>query len=105
MYPIPAALTSFAMAAYTVREECDELTGEYRESEAGKDRDPLHPVTLSPFVQSPVPGFTISGRLTKHHLRNEAELDSLALRLAGSLLEASPHGLLRTALDSYMSNG
>ena len=30
------------MAAYTVREECDERTGEYRENEAGKDRDPLH---------------------------------------------------------------
>jgi hypothetical protein len=29
------------MAAYTVREECDERTGEYRENEAGKDRDPL----------------------------------------------------------------
>ena len=66
---------------------------------------PSAPVTLSPFVQSPVPGFTISGRLTKHHLRNEAELDSLALRLAGSHFEASPYGLLRTALDSYMSNG
>jgi len=41
----------------------------------------------------------------QHHLRNEAESDSLALRLAGSHFEASPCGLLRTALDSYMSNG
>ena len=38
-------------------------------------------------------------------LRNEAESDLLALRLAGSHFEASPYGLLRTALDSYMSNG
>jgi hypothetical protein len=30
-----------AMAAYTVREECDERTGEYRENEAGEGRDPL----------------------------------------------------------------
>ena len=30
------------MAAYTVRQECDERTGEYRENEAGEDRDPLH---------------------------------------------------------------
>ena len=30
------------MATYSVREECDERTGEYRENEAGKDRDPLH---------------------------------------------------------------
>jgi len=29
------------MAADTVREECDERTGEYRENEAGEDRDPL----------------------------------------------------------------
>jgi CheY-like chemotaxis protein len=29
------------MAADTVREECDECTGEYRENEAGEDRDPL----------------------------------------------------------------
>jgi hypothetical protein len=38
-------------------------------------------------------------------LRNEADSDLLALRLAGSHFEASPYGLLRTALDSYMSNG
>jgi len=44
-------------------------------------------------------------RANQHHLRNEAESDLLALRLAGSLFEASPHGLLRTALDSFMSNG
>ncbi len=30
------------MAAYTIREECDERTGEYREMEEGEDRDPLH---------------------------------------------------------------
>ena len=54
---------------------------------------------------SPVSGFTTSGGLTKHYLCNEAESDSLALRLAGSHFEASPYGLLRTALDSYMSNG
>ena len=29
------------MAAYTVRKECDERTGQYRENEAGEDRDPL----------------------------------------------------------------
>ena len=33
------------MAADTVREECDERTGEYRENEAGEDRDPLHSVS------------------------------------------------------------
>ena len=34
------------MPPYTVREECDKRTGEYRENEAGKDRDPftLHSV-------------------------------------------------------------
>ncbi len=48
-YPIPAAPAPYAMAADTVREECGERTGEYRENEAGKDRDgsessaaPLH---------------------------------------------------------------
>jgi hypothetical protein len=30
------------MAADTAKEECDKRTGEYRENEAGKDRDPLH---------------------------------------------------------------
>ena len=30
------------MAEDTVRQECDERTGEYRENEAGEDRDPLH---------------------------------------------------------------
>jgi hypothetical protein len=54
---------------------------------------------------SPVTGFAKSGWLTKHHSRNEAESDLLALRLAGSHFEASPYGLLRNALDSYMSNG
>ena len=29
------------MAEDTVRQECDERTGEYRENEAGEDRDPL----------------------------------------------------------------
>jgi hypothetical protein len=29
------------MAAYTVREKSDERTGEYRENQAGEDRDPL----------------------------------------------------------------
>jgi len=33
------------MAEDTVREECDERTGEYRENEAGKDRDPLQSTT------------------------------------------------------------
>ena len=66
---------------------------------------PSAPVTLSPLVPSPVTGFATSGGLTRHYLRNEAESDSLALRLAGSHFEASPYGLLRTALDSYMSNG
>jgi len=32
-----------AMAADTLRQECDERTGEYRENRAGKDRDPLQP--------------------------------------------------------------
>jgi hypothetical protein len=32
------------MAEDTVRQECDERTGEYRENEAAKDRDPLHDV-------------------------------------------------------------
>jgi hypothetical protein len=32
------------MAADTVREECDERTGEYRENEAGEDHDPLRSV-------------------------------------------------------------
>src|SRR5947209_7220632 len=41
---------------------------------------------------SPVTGFAKSGWLTKHHLRNEAEPDLLALRLAGSHFEASPYG-------------
>src|ERR1039457_2627164 len=40
-YPIPASRAPCATVAYTVREECDERTGEYRENEAGKDRDPL----------------------------------------------------------------
>lgn len=66
---------------------------------------PSAPVTLSPFVPSPVTGFATSGGLTRHYLCNEAESDLLALRLAGSLFEASPYGLLRTAPDSYMSNG
>ena len=35
------------MAADTVREECDERTGEYRENEAGEDRDPLQDVIPS----------------------------------------------------------
>jgi hypothetical protein len=30
------------MAVDTLRQECDERTGEYRENGAGKDRDPLH---------------------------------------------------------------
>ena len=30
------------MAEDTVRQECDERTGEYRENEEGEDRDPLH---------------------------------------------------------------
>jgi len=54
---------------------------------------------------SPVTGFARSGWLSKHYLCNEAESDSLSLRLAGSHFEASPYGLLRTAPDSYMSNG
>jgi hypothetical protein len=63
-------------------------------------------MTLSPFVQSPVTGFTHIRRANQiHYLRNEAESDSLALRLAGSHFEVSPYRLLRTALDSYMSNG
>ena len=37
----PGRTRCCAMAAYTVREERDELTGEYRENEAGEDRDPL----------------------------------------------------------------
>ena len=41
-YPIPATPVPYAMAAYTIREECDERTGEYREMEEGEDRDPLH---------------------------------------------------------------
>ena len=44
-------------------------------------------------------------RANQTRLRNEAESDSLALRLAGSHFEASPYGSLRTALDGYMSNG
>jgi hypothetical protein len=40
-YPIPTATSSCGMAADTVREECDERTGEYRENEAGEDRGPL----------------------------------------------------------------
>jgi hypothetical protein len=40
-YPIPTPTRPRAMAAYPVREECDERTGEYRENEAGNDRDPL----------------------------------------------------------------
>jgi hypothetical protein len=30
------------MAADTAKEECDKRTGDYRENEAGEDRDPLH---------------------------------------------------------------
>ena len=30
------------MAADTLRQECDERTGKYRENGAGKDCDPLH---------------------------------------------------------------
>ena len=59
----------------------------------------------SSVCSSPLSGFAKSGWLTIHYLRNEAESDLLALRLAGSHFEASPYGLLRTALDSYMSNG
>jgi len=44
-------------------------------------------------------------RANQTRLRNEAESDLLALRLAGSHFEASPYGLRRTTLDSYMSNG
>jgi hypothetical protein len=41
-YPDPTH--SRAMPAYTVRKECDERNGKYRENEAGEDRDPLqHP--------------------------------------------------------------
>ena len=28
--------------AFTIREECDERTGQFREDEAGEDREPLH---------------------------------------------------------------
>ena len=34
------------MAADTLRQECDERIGEYRENGAGKDRDPLQNVKL-----------------------------------------------------------
>jgi hypothetical protein len=44
-YPIPAAPTPRAMAVDTLRQECDERTGEYRENGAGKDRDPLQGVS------------------------------------------------------------
>jgi hypothetical protein len=37
------------MAADTLRQECDERTGEYRENRAGKDRDPLQPVSKGGF--------------------------------------------------------
>jgi hypothetical protein len=40
-YPIPTAPAPCALAADTVREECDERIGKYRENEAGEDRDPL----------------------------------------------------------------
>ena len=46
-------------------------------------------MTLSPFVQSPVTGFTHIRRANQiHYLRNEAESDSLALRLTDSLPQA-----------------
>jgi hypothetical protein len=41
-YPIPTATHPRAIAADTVRQECDERTGKHRENEAGEDRDPLH---------------------------------------------------------------
>jgi hypothetical protein len=46
-YPIPAAPPPCAMAAYTVREERDERTGEYRENEAGEDRDRLQQISTA----------------------------------------------------------
>jgi len=44
-------------------------------------------------------GFSFSGRLATFSLCNEADLSSLALRLAGSPHEASPAELLRRTLD------
>ena len=38
------------MAADIVREECDERTGEYREIEAGEDRDPLQFMQITIFT-------------------------------------------------------
>ena len=38
----PARTAPCAMAEDTVRQECDERAGEYRENEAGEDHDPLH---------------------------------------------------------------
>ena len=49
------------MAEDTVRQECDERTGEYRENEAGEDRDPLH------HAASRDPEAVRSGVAVRHH--------------------------------------
>jgi hypothetical protein len=67
-YPIPAAPALCVMAADTAKEECDKRTGDYRENEAGEDRDPLH---QNPRVRiqgdrsrrSPASGWECDGRV------------------------------------------
>jgi hypothetical protein len=52
----------------------------------------LHP----PVASSPVPGFTLSGRLATTNLRNEAESGSLALRLTSSSRRGFTEPVTRT---------
>ena len=60
---------------------------------------PGSPVAYCSRLTSPlVAGFTLFGGLAVFHSRHEAESSSLPLRLAGSLPEASPSGLLRSTL-------
>ncbi len=53
---------------------------------------------LTGIASSSVTDFSISGRLVTPNKRNEAESSSLALRLTGSLGEASAWGLLLSLL-------
>jgi len=52
------------MPAYTVRQECDERTGEHRETEAGEDRDPLQQIQIRYSEETAVvdpDGFCVTG--------------------------------------------
>ena len=71
------------MAADTLRQECDERTGEYRENEAGEDRDSLqhsaHSACLAPHAR-----LRHDGVLADRGMKQRRELAALNRELQDS---------------------